>query len=74
MKKGKKRLLLGWICLLLSLCMVTVASAETDGTPIQPWLSKPMAELPTKGAIGLQGKHGGACPYFRNVRILERGK
>lgn len=36
MKKGKKRLLLGWICLLLSLCMVTAASAETDGTPIQP--------------------------------------
>lgn len=44
MKKGKKRLLLGWICLLLSLCMVTAASAETDGTPIQPCHRVTMAE------------------------------
>lgn len=44
MKKGKKRLLLGWICLLLSLCMVTVASAETDGTPIQPCHQVTMTE------------------------------
>lgn len=52
----------------------TSAKVNPDGTPIKPWLSKPLAELPTKGAIGLQGKHGGACPYFRNVRILENGK
>ena len=44
MKKGKKRRLMGWICLLLSLCMVTVASAETDGTPIQPCHQVTMAE------------------------------
>lgn len=44
MKKGKKRLLLGWICLLLSLCMVTAASAETDGTPIQPCHQVTMTE------------------------------
>ena len=58
----------------VDLAQYTSAKVNPDGTPIQPWLSKPMAELPTKGAIGLQGKHGGACPYFRNVRILERGK
>lgn len=44
MKKGKKRLFLGWICLLLSLCMVTAASAETDGTPIQPCHQVTMTE------------------------------
>lgn len=44
MKKGKKRLLPGWICLLLSLCMVTAASAETDGTPIQPCHQVTMTE------------------------------
>ncbi|MGN0846143.1 MAG: DUF1080 domain-containing protein [Kiritimatiellia bacterium] len=58
----------------VDLSKYTDAKVNPDGTPVQPWLSKPMAELPTKGAIGLQGKHGGACPYFRNVRILELGK
>jgi len=33
------------------------------------WLSKPLNTLPTKGRIGLQGKHGGAPIWFRNVRI-----
>ena len=47
----------------------TSAKTNPDGTPIQPWLSRPLAELPTHGAIGFQGKHGGARPYFRNVRI-----
>lgn len=50
MKKGKKRLLLGWICLLLSLCMVTAASAETDGTPIQPCHQVTMTEQKTHRA------------------------
>ena len=40
-----------------------------DGTNIPAWLSKPLATLPTKGRIGLQGKHGGAQIYFRNVKI-----
>ena len=52
MKKGKKRLLLGWICLLLSLCMVTVASAETDGTPIQPCHRVTMAERKSTAQSG----------------------
>ena len=47
----------------------TSAKTNPDGTPIQPWLSRPLADLPTHGAIGFQGKHGGARPYFRNVCI-----
>ena len=47
----------------------TSAKTNPDGTPIQPWLSKPLATLPTKGGIGFQGKHGGARPYFRNIRV-----
>jgi hypothetical protein len=42
-----------------------------DGSDIPPWLSKPMATLPTKGKIGLQGKHGDAQIHFRNVKIKQ---
>ena len=52
----------------------TSAKTNTDGTPIQPWLSKPLAGLPKHGAIGLQGMHGGARPYFRNLRIRPLGR
>lgn len=44
MQKGKKLLRMGWICLLFALCVVTVASAETDGTPIQPCHQTTMSE------------------------------
>lgn len=46
-------------------------SAETnpDGSEIPDWLSKPKAELPTKGYIGFQGKHAGAPIYFKNIKI-----
>lgn len=47
----------------------TSAKKNPDGSEIPAWLSKPMAELPTKGRIGLQGKHAGAPIYFRNLRI-----
>jgi hypothetical protein len=47
------------------------AKKNPDGTDIPPWLSRPWAELPTKGRIGLQGKHGNAAIYFRSVRIKE---
>ena len=47
----------------------TSAKTNPDGTSIKPWLSKPLATLPKHGAIGLQGRHGGASPYFRNIRI-----
>ncbi|MCX7823943.1 MAG: DUF1080 domain-containing protein [Verrucomicrobiae bacterium] len=47
----------------------TSATKNPDGTDIPKWLSRPMAELPTKGHIGLQGKHGGAPIFFRNLKI-----
>ena len=49
----------------------TSGKKNPDGTDIPPWLSSPWAEIPTKGRIGLQGKHGNAAIYFRNVRIKE---
>ena len=47
----------------------TSAKTNPDGTPIPAWLSTPFAELPTKGRIGLQGKHGDATVWFRNVKV-----
>lgn len=47
----------------------TSAKTNPDGSEIPPWLSRPFAELVTKGRIGLQGKHGGALITFRNVKI-----
>lgn len=47
----------------------TSAKTNPDGSQIPAWLSKPKAELPTKGKIGLQGKHAGAPIYFRNLKI-----
>jgi len=47
----------------------TSAKKNPDGSDIPPWLSRPLAELETKGHIGLQGKHGGAPIYFRNIKI-----
>jgi hypothetical protein len=51
----------------------TSAKKNPDGSDILPWLSKPMAELPTKGHIGLQGKHGGAPIWFHNVEVKPLG-
>jgi hypothetical protein len=51
----------------------TSGQKNPDGTPIPPWLSKPLAQLPTKGHIGLQGKHGGVPIHFRNVKVKELG-
>ena len=49
----------------------TSAKKNPDGSEIPSWLSTPLAELATKGRIGLQGKHGNASIYFRSVRIKE---
>ena len=49
----------------------TSAKTNPDGSEIPSWLSKPLAELPTKGKIGLQGKHAGAPVWFRNIKIRE---
>lgn len=47
----------------------TSAKKNPDGSDIPAWLSTPFAELPTKGLVGLQGKHAGAPIYFRNMKI-----
>ena len=51
------------------LSLWTDAKKNPDGTKIPPWLSRPWADLPTKGKIGFQGMHGKSRPYFRNIRI-----
>ncbi len=53
------------------LAKFTDAQKNPDGTMAPPWLSKPPAGLPTKGHIGLQGKHGGAPVWYRNIKIRE---
>ncbi|MBT3192853.1 MAG: DUF1080 domain-containing protein [Verrucomicrobia bacterium] len=45
------------------------ATHNPDGSQKPGWLSKPLNTHPTKGRIGLQGKHGGAPIWFRNLRI-----
>ncbi len=47
----------------------TSAKKNPNGSDIPPWLSKPKAEIATKGHIGFQGKHGGVPIYFRNIKI-----
>jgi hypothetical protein len=47
----------------------TSAKKNPDGSDIPEWLSRPLARLATKGRIGLQGKHGGAPIYFRNIKV-----
>jgi hypothetical protein len=47
----------------------TSAKTNPDGSEIPAWLSRPKAELATKGRIGFQGKHAGAPIFFRNIRI-----
>lgn len=49
----------------------TSAKTNPDGSSIPPWLSRPWAELATKGRIGFQGKHGSSGIYFRNLKIKE---
>jgi hypothetical protein len=49
----------------------TSAAKNPDGSDIPAWLNRPWAELPTRGRIGLQGKHGQATIFFRNIRVKE---
>lgn len=49
----------------------TSAQKNPDGSDIPPWLSTPFAELPTRGRIGVQGKHAGAPIYFRNLKVKK---
>ena len=55
----------------MDMSLWTSAKTNPDGSEIPPWLSKPYATLPTKGRIGLQGKHAGAPIWFRNIKIRE---
>jgi len=50
----------------------TSAKKNPDGSDIPPWLSKPAAQIATKGHVGLQGKHAGAPIYFRNIKISQK--
>ncbi|GHU80057.1 hypothetical protein FACS1894145_5600 [Bacteroidia bacterium] len=49
----------------------TSGKINPDGSEIPEWLPTPFAELPTKGYIGFQGKHGEATIWFRNINIKE---
>ncbi|MEN8202764.1 MAG: DUF1080 domain-containing protein [Bacteroidota bacterium] len=49
----------------------TSGTTNPDGSEIPEWLPKPFAELPTKGSIGFQGKHGDSSITFKNVRISK---
>ena len=55
----------------MNMSLWTSAKTNPNGSEIPSWLSKPLAELPTKGKIGLQGKHAGAPIWFRNIKIRE---
>lgn len=57
----------------MDLTQFTDAKTNPDGTQVPKWLSKPKATLPTKGKIGLQGKHGSSDIYFRNIKIKPLG-
>jgi hypothetical protein len=50
----------------------TSAKKNPDGSDVPEWINKlPISEIPTKGHIGLQGKHAGVPTYFRNVKIKK---
>ena len=53
----------------MDMSLWTSAKTNPDGSEIPTWLSRPKAELATRGRIGFQGKHDGAPIYFRNIRI-----
>jgi len=53
----------------MDMTLWTSAKTNPDGSEIPAWLSKPLAEQPAFGRIGLQGKHAGARIYFRNLKI-----
>jgi Domain of Unknown Function (DUF1080) len=47
----------------------TSAKKNPDGSDTPAWLEKPMNIMATAGFIGLQGKHGDAPIWFRNIMI-----
>lgn len=55
----------------MDMSLWTSAKTNPDGSEIPAWLSRPKAELATRGRIGFQGKHAGAPIYFRNIKIQQ---
>lgn len=55
----------------MDMALWTSGTKNPDGSDIPSWLPTPFAEMPTKGYIGFQGKHGEANIYFRNVKITQ---
>ncbi|MDR0844601.1 MAG: DUF1080 domain-containing protein [Tannerella sp.] len=49
----------------------TSGTVNPDGSKILDFEPQVFADMPTKGYIGFQGKHGNATIWFRNVRIKE---
>ncbi len=52
----------------MDMALWTSGTENPDGSEIPEWLPTPFAELPTKGYIGFQGKHGEANIFFRNIK------
>jgi hypothetical protein len=55
----------------MDMSLWTSGTTNPDGSEIPSWLPKPYAELPTKGYIGFQGKHGEAMIWFRNIQVKQ---
>lgn len=55
----------------MDMSLWTSGTTNPDGSEIPSWLPTPYAELPTKGYIGFQGKHGEANIFFRNIKISK---
>ena len=49
----------------------TSAKTNPDGSEAPAWLGGPLNTMPTKGKIGLQGKHAGAPIWFRNLKVKK---
>jgi 3-keto-disaccharide hydrolase len=49
----------------------TSGKKSPDGSDIVDFEPRPLAEMATKGRIGLQGAHGGIPTHFRNLKIKQ---
>lgn len=49
----------------------TSGTKNPDDSDIPATLPQPLAQLPTKGFIGLQGKQGDAAVWFKNIKIRD---
>lgn len=47
----------------------TSGKKNPDGSDIAEFEPRPLAEMATKGRVGLQGAHGGIPTHFRNLKI-----